>query len=88
MRDGRTSNSAGSIAGSVITMLDALNMMRSVGASDVEVARMASTNPAQLLRISDRCGSIEVGKNADLVAIDENGKVRLTIVEGEVVYQA
>jgi len=88
VRDGRTSNSAGSIAGSVISMLDAVKMMRSVGASDVEVARMASTNPARLLRISDRCGSIEVGKNADLVAVDAAGSVVLTIVGGEVVYKA
>ncbi|PYS67071.1 MAG: N-acetylglucosamine-6-phosphate deacetylase, partial [Acidobacteria bacterium] len=43
VREGRTSNSAGSIAGSVITMLDAVKMMRSLGASDVEVAQMAST---------------------------------------------
>lgn len=86
--NGRTSNSSGSIAGSVITMLDAVRMMRSLGVSDVEIARMASTNPARLLGLDYECGSIEEGKRADLVALDKDGKVRLTIVGGQVAFQA
>jgi N-acetylglucosamine-6-phosphate deacetylase len=86
--NGRTSNSSGSIAGSVITMLDAVRMMRSLGVSDVEIARMASTNPARLLGLDYEYGSIEEGKRADMVALDNDGKVRLTIVGGRVVFQA
>jgi N-acetylglucosamine-6-phosphate deacetylase len=81
---GRTENARGSIAGSVITMLDAVRMMSSLGASEVEVARMASTNPARLLGIDQDCGSIEEGKRADLVALDQDGNIRLTIVGGQV----
>jgi N-acetylglucosamine-6-phosphate deacetylase len=87
VKDGRTSNAKGSIAGSVITMLDAVKMMRSLGATDTEIARMASTNPARLLRLDHECGAIEVGKRADLVALDEQGNVRLTIVGGKIVFQ-
>jgi N-acetylglucosamine-6-phosphate deacetylase len=86
VKDGRTSNAAGSIAGSVISMLDAVKMMRSLGVLDVEVAQMASTNPARLLRLDSEYGSIEEGKRADLVALDSNGDVTLTIVGGEVVF--
>jgi N-acetylglucosamine-6-phosphate deacetylase len=86
--NGRTSNSSGSIAGSVITMLDAVRMMRLLGVADVEIARMASTNPARLLGLDYECGSIEEGKRADMVALDNDGKVRLTIVGGSVVFQA
>ena len=88
VKHGRTSNASGSIAGSVITMLDAVRVMRSLGVSDVDVARMASTNPARLLGIDQETGSIEEGKRADLVALDEDGNVRLTIVGGEVVFEA
>lgn len=88
VKDGRTSNAHGSIAGSVITMLDAVRLMRSLGASDVELAVMSSTNPARLLGVHDECGSIEVGKRADLVALDENGEVKVTLVGGDVAYQA
>lgn len=84
----RTSNAAGSIAGSVITMLDAVRMMRSLGLSEVELARIASLNPARLLGVADECGSIEVGKRADLVALDEDGNVKLTLVGGRVAFQA
>jgi len=87
VKDGRTSNAAGSIAGSVISMLDAVKMMRSLGVADVEVAQMASSNPARLLKIDSECGSIEEGKRADLVALDGNGAVALTIVGGEVVFR-
>lgn len=86
--DGRTRNTRGSIAGSVITMLDAVSMMRSLRASDMDVARMSATNPARLLRIDDRYGSIEEGKRADLVALDESGNVRLTLVGGEIAFDS
>src|SRR5262245_38262965 len=86
VKNRRTSNSHGSIAGSVITMLDAVRMMRSLGVSDVDVARMASLNPARLLRMDHECGSIEEGKRADLVAIDGHGEVKLTMVGGEVAF--
>lgn len=87
VKHGRTSNALGSIAGSVITMLDALRTMRSLGVSDVEVSQMASTNPARLLGMDQECGSIEKGKRADLVALDQDGNVRLTIIGGQIVFQ-
>jgi N-acetylglucosamine-6-phosphate deacetylase len=83
---GRTSNSQGSIAGSVISMTDGLRKMRSLGASEVELGLMAATNPAKLLNIAGECGSIAVGKRADLVALDAEAQVKLTIVGGEVVF--
>ena len=81
--NGRTSNARGSIAGSVITMLDAVKMMLSLGASECDVARMASSNPARLLGIEPECGSIEEGKRADLVALDSTAGVQLVITGGE-----
>ena len=87
VKDGRTSNERGSIAGSVISMLDAVRLMRNLGVPQVDLARISATNPARLLGIEKECGSIEAGKRADLVALDEEGNVRFTIVGGEVVYQ-
>jgi N-acetylglucosamine-6-phosphate deacetylase len=78
----RTQNARGSIAGSVITMLDAVRMMLSLGVPEFEAARMASTNPARLLGIDDVCGSIQEGKRADLVVLDQAGGVQLTLVGG------
>jgi N-acetylglucosamine-6-phosphate deacetylase len=69
-------------------MLDAVRMMRSIGSSDSEIALMASLNPARLLGIDGDCGSIEAGKRADLVALDNDGKVRLTLVNGRVAFDS
>jgi N-acetylglucosamine-6-phosphate deacetylase len=85
---GRTQNRHGTIAGSVITMLDAVRGMLNLGASEMEVAEMASTNPAILLRIEGECGSIEEGKRADLVAVDDQVSARLTVVGGAVAFSS
>jgi N-acetylglucosamine-6-phosphate deacetylase len=85
---GRTQNARGSIAGSVITSLDAARMMLSLGAQPHEVARMASLTPARLLGVEKECGSIEEGKRADLVALDDDNRLRLTLVGGRVAFDA
>jgi N-acetylglucosamine-6-phosphate deacetylase len=82
--NGKTQNERGNIAGSVITLLDAVKMYLALGASEWEVSRMASANPARLLGLEKTHGSIEIGKRADLVALDANGNVALTVVGGKV----
>lgn len=84
--EGRTRNERGSIAGSVITMRDAVRRMLSLGVAPHEVARMASANPARLIGVANECGTIEAGKRADLTALDEGGRVRLTLIDGRVAF--
>jgi N-acetylglucosamine-6-phosphate deacetylase len=88
VENGRTRNGRGSIAGSVITMLDAVKRMLSVGFSAPDVSRMASLNPAKLLGIEKELGSIEIGKRADLVALDKNGDLVLTMIDGNICSRA
>jgi N-acetylglucosamine-6-phosphate deacetylase len=84
--NGKTQNERGSIAGSVITMLDAVKMMLSLGLSEMEVSQMASANPARLLGIEKTHGSIEIGKRADLVALDDAGNVKFSMVGGKIAF--
>jgi N-acetylglucosamine-6-phosphate deacetylase len=84
---GRTQNERGSIAGSVITMREAVRQMLALGVAPHEAARLASANPARLLGIADTCGAIEEGKRADLTALDEQGNVRLTLIGGRVAFE-
>jgi N-acetylglucosamine-6-phosphate deacetylase len=85
---GRTSNERGSIAGSVITMRDAVGNVRALGLGETDIARVASLNPALLLGVGADYGSIEEGKRADLTALDDGGRVRLTLVGGRVAFDA
>ena len=48
---------------------------------------MASLNPALVIGQEDRKGSLEPGKDADLVVLDNEFNVLITMVQGEVVYQ-
>ena len=82
VKNGRTANAKGSIAGSVISMLDAVNLLHSLGVPYTDLGRMASSNPAKLLGVDRDRGSIEVGKRADLVALDHDGNVKLTLIGG------
>ncbi|MCA1816270.1 MAG: amidohydrolase family protein, partial [Acidobacteria bacterium] len=52
-----------------------------------EVARMASLNPARLIGFDRELGSVEEGKRADLVALDDEGQARLTLVGGRVAHK-
>jgi N-acetylglucosamine-6-phosphate deacetylase len=84
VRNGQTRNTRGNIAGSVITLLDAVHTMQSLGVGEVELARMAAGNPAKLLSIESDYGSIEEGKRADLVALDAEMKIVMAMVNGAV----
>ena len=48
---------------------------------------MASANPARVMNVSDRKGTLEVGKDADIVIFDDDINVAATIVCGRKVYE-
>ncbi len=50
--------------------------------------RTASTNPARLLGVARRKGSLEVGKDADVIVLDRDLRLKATVVEGAVAYKA
>ena len=78
----------GTLAGSLLTMDQAVRNLVGWGACSLaEALTMASTTPANLLGLRE-LGRIEVGCAADLVVLDEHLRVRQTIVNGEVVYDA
>lgn len=87
VKNGRTANASGSIAGSVISMLDAVRLLLSLGISYLDIAQLASTNPAHLLGLSE-CGSLSPGKRADLHALSPNGDPRLTLIGGYMAFRA
>jgi len=77
----------GTLAGSVSTFGQMFNnLVDKWGFSLEEAVALCSTNPAQEAKVFDRQGSIEIGKDADLVILKRQ-KVALTMVGGEVVFR-
>ncbi|MCL4508286.1 MAG: N-acetylglucosamine-6-phosphate deacetylase [Chloroflexi bacterium] len=88
VRDGSVRLPDGTLAGSILTMDRALRNVRDVTGWDVErLWPIASLTPARAIGVSSRKGSIELGKDADLVLLDDSWEVTLTVCAGEVVYQ-
>ena len=74
----------GGIAGSKLTMdMACRNIMTHTNCGIAQAFVMASLNPARLLGMDNEIGSIEVGKNADLVFVDDAFNVKQVMVNGE-----
>jgi len=73
----------GTISGSKITMLEAVNNCVKHCGIPLDVAlNMASVRPARLLRPGDKYGEIAVGKAADLVLLTDELDLRKVFVAG------
>ncbi|MBI1837814.1 MAG: amidohydrolase family protein [Flavobacteriia bacterium] len=61
------------------------------GMSELDAWKMVTLNPAIILHLDAKMGSVKIGKDADLVLWSENplsvtAKVEYTIVDGEILY--
>jgi len=63
-------------------------VMEATGLSLAETLTMATITAAHSIGEAERKGSLEPGKDADIILLDEAHKVRMTIVGGTVVYRA
>lgn len=85
--DNRATLPDGTLAGSIVQMNDAARRMSMIpGVSWEDVLRMTTLNPAKQLGIEDQTGSITIGKDADIVLVDDGFRVYLTICQGTIAY--
>ncbi|KAK9764000.1 N-acetyl-glucosamine-6-phosphate deacetylase [Basidiobolus ranarum] len=72
------------LAGSVITVDKCVkNFHQYTGCSIVEAIEAATLHPAQVLNITDRKGSLNVGTDADFLFLDDEFNVQRVFVAGE-----
>jgi len=77
----------GTIAGSVLTLNQAVrNMMKHTDEPVNEIVNMASLNPATSLGVQGAKGSLEAGKDADIIIADDQFAVEKTFIKGELLY--
>lgn len=78
----------GTIAGSVLRLNDAVKNFRDN--TDIplyEIVNAASLNPAKAIGLDSK-GSLEEGKDADIIITDMNFDIKKTIIGGEIRYEA
>jgi len=73
----------GSIAGSTLTMDAAFRFaVTRAGLEVADAVRASATTPATLLGIADRTGSLTIGREADVVCLDDSFEVVAVMAQG------
>ena len=79
----------GTIAGSVLKLNKGVwNVYTNTSIPLYECVNCATLNPANAIGVADKKGSIEVGKDADIVILDKEFNVKKTIIGGVVRYDS
>ncbi|GGM30526.1 N-acetylglucosamine-6-phosphate deacetylase [Paraliobacillus quinghaiensis] len=88
VKDDKAILADGTLAGSVLTMGQAFkNIIRYTNCTIEEAIKMSSTVPAKELKVFDRKGSISTGKDADLVILNEQLDITMTLCRGKIAYR-
>lgn len=89
VKDGAARLQDGTLAGSVLTLNKAvLNMLNNSDLKIYEVVAMATLNPAKVINMDNKKGSLDVGCDADIAIFNDDIDVFFTIVEGKTMYEA
>ena len=77
----------GKLAGSTSDLIRAVrHLVNDLGFKIEDAVRMASLNPATAIGVDKRLGSIDIGKQADLLILDHDLAISSVIKKGNVVY--
>jgi len=78
----------GTIIGSLATADDLVrHAVKWLPVTLAEAVRMVTRNPARVLRLEEGKGSLVAGTDADLVVLDDELRVAMTVVRGQIVYR-
>ena len=88
LNDGVVRTGDGTLSGSTLTMSQAVkNIVKFNGLPLEDAVYMASSAPAKVLNLSEKTGSLEIGKDADVVLLDSTLDVMMNIIGGSIVYK-
>ncbi len=79
----------GTVAGSVLPLNKGVwNVYKHSNIPLFECVNCASLNPATTIGVADKKGSLEIGKDADIIICDNEFNLQKTIIGGEIKYEA
>jgi N-acetylglucosamine-6-phosphate deacetylase len=82
IRDGVVRGPDGQLAGSVLTMIEAVRNLHALDVPLPQALEAASTVPASVLGLPD-VGRLEPGASADIVVVDDNLRIERVLVGGQ-----
>ncbi|MCD7929142.1 MAG: N-acetylglucosamine-6-phosphate deacetylase [Clostridiales bacterium] len=82
-RDGKATRPDGTLAGSSISVLDAVRNAVSFGVPLEAAVRAATLTPAKVVGAAERLGSLEPGKLADLLILDRDLSLEAVYIGGK-----
>jgi N-acetylglucosamine-6-phosphate deacetylase len=86
-KEGAARYKDGTLIGTALGLSELLKRFISFTGCGLDVAvKMVTENPAKVLGIEERKGSIAIGKDADLVLLNDDLSVQTTIVCGKIVF--
>jgi len=84
VKDGSARLSDGQLAGSVLTLnLAVKNFFESIDYPLNKIVNMVSINPAKVIGFENQKGSIEKGKDADIILFDKEISIKSVFIEGK-----
>lgn len=87
VKDGAARLAEGNLAGSTLTLNRAVyNIVHLAGVKLEDAVRMASLNPARAIGIEKKKGSIELGKDADLIMFNDKLDINAAIIGGRIMF--
>ncbi|MGL6173903.1 MAG: N-acetylglucosamine-6-phosphate deacetylase [Cellulosilyticaceae bacterium] len=87
VKDGSARLESGSLAGSVLTLNGALrNVLQNTKYPVAEAIKFATINPATVIHVEDTKGTLDIGKDADIIIFDEDVQIKQTINKGRTIY--
>ncbi len=87
-KDGQIRLPDGTLSGSSLRLNQGVNNFKQhTNCSISEAIQLASLNPAKVIGLDNKKGSLELGKDADIAVFDVNFNTLLTFVNGNLVYR-
>lgn len=82
VKNGKAHLEDGTIAGSTTNMFDEFKNLLSFGVDFKNALKACTMNPAKVIGVYDKCGSIEKGKSADIIFVDKDWNLKKVMIKG------
>lgn len=86
VKSGKAHLENGTIAGSTANLFDEFKNLLSFGIPFESALKSCTINPARVIGVDDVCGSLAVGKRADIIFVDSAMNLKHVMIKGKMIF--